>query len=332
MRILVAPDKFKGTLTASTCAEAIAAPLRAAGHDVVVRPMADGGEGTVDALGGANRRTVVSGPLGDPVTAAWRLSAGTAVIEMAAASGLELVGGAEGNDAVAASTHGTGELIAAALDAGARDVVVGAGGSATTDGGLGALRALYPLHRLRGVRLTVACDVRTRFVDAARIFAGQKGATAAQVRLLERRLDRLAQVYRNDYGVDVSALDFAGAAGGLAGGLTCVGGELIGGFELVAERCDLDADVEAADLVVTGEGFLDEESFDGKVVGGVVEMARHGRVPVVAVVGECFDDAHERVPTLSLTERFGRERALADPAALLAEIAIDLVAVAQSGS
>ncbi len=324
MRIVVAPDKFKGTLSAAACADAIAVPLRAAGHDVVVRPMADGGEGTLDALGGANRRTTVSGPLGDPVEAGWRLSGRRAVIEMARASGLELVGGAEGNDAVGASTHGTGELLAAVLDAGATDIVVGVGGSATTDGGYGALEALYPLHRLRGVRLTVACDVHTRFVDAARTFAPQKGATSTQVRLLERRLERLVQVYRDEYGVDVSELDGGGAAGGLAGALACVGAELVSGFDLVAERLELDSDVESADLVVTGEGFLDEESFSGKVVGGMVDMARHFRVPVVAVVGECFDGMEERVPTVSLVERFGRAKALADPASLIAEVAPEL--------
>lgn len=324
MRIVVAPDKFRGTVTASECAAALAAPLRDAGHEVIVRPMADGGEGTLEALGGANRRTVVSGPVGDPVEAEWRFSGRSAVIEMARASGLALVGGAEGNDAVAASTHGTGELIAAALDAGATDVVVGVGGSATTDGGLGALRALYPVHRLKGVRLTVACDVRTRFVDAARDFAEQKGASAAQVRLLERRLERLQEVYLEEYGVDVSELEGAGAAGGLAGGLACVGGELLSGFDLIAERLDLDADVEGADLVITGEGFLDEESFQGKVVGGTVDMAAHFGVPVVAVVGECFDGADEWVRTVSLSARFGRERAMADTAALLAEVAREL--------
>ncbi len=331
MRIVVAPDKFRGTVTASECAEALAGPLRSAGHDVVVRPMADGGEGTLDALGGPNRRTVVTGPVGDPVEAEWRLSGRSAVIEMARASGLAIAGGPEENDAVAASTHGTGELIAAALDAGANDVVVGVGGSATTDGGLGALRALYPVHRLRGVRLTVACDVRTRFVDAARDFAPQKGASPTQVKLLERRLERLQQVYLDEYGVDVSELECAGAAGGLAGGLACVGGELLSGFDLVAERLDLDADVEGADLVVTGEGFLDEESFDGKVVGGIVDLARHVGVPVVAVVGECFDGADALMPTVSLTARFGRERAMAETAALLAEVAPELPAFASPG-
>jgi len=332
VRIVVAPDKFRGTVSAAECAEALAAPLRDAGHDVVVHPMADGGEGTLEALGGPNRRTLVSGPGGDPVEAEWRLQGRQAVIEMAQASGLVLAGGPEGNDAVAASTHGTGELIAAALDAGANDIVVGVGGSATTDGGLGALRALYPVHRLRGVRLTVACDVRTRFVDAARDFAPQKGATAAEVRLLERRLERLVQVYMEEYGVDVSELEGGGAAGGLAGGLACVGGELVGGFDLVAERLDLDAEVEGADLVVTGEGFLDEESFDGKVVGGMVDMAGHFDTPVVAVVGEAFDGADDLVHTVSLTSRFGREAAMERTAELLAQVAPELARLDQRGS
>lgn len=290
--------------------------------------MADGGEGTLEALGGANRSTVVTGPLGDPVEAGWRLSGRRAVIESARASGLALVGGAEGNDAVAASTYGTGELIATAVDLGANDVVVGVGGSASTDGGLGALRAMAPLHRLRGVRLTVACDVAIHFLDTADVFAPQKGATPAQVELLRRRLERLAQVYLDDHGVDVTRLEGGGAAGGLAGGLACAGATLVPGFDLVAERVGLEEALEEADLVVTGEGFLDEESFDGKVVGGVAEMAAELGVPVVAVVGHCFDGAEERIPTLSLVERVGEDRALHDTIAVLGELAPDVVALA----
>ncbi|MCU1354303.1 MAG: glycerate kinase, partial [Acidimicrobiales bacterium] len=148
---MAAPDKFRGTATAAEVAGAIATGARRAGARCTEVPVADGGEGLLDVLGGPNRMTVVTGPLGDPVEAPWRLARGTAVIEMARASGLALVGGAEGNDSIAAATHGTGELIAAALDAGAKRVIVGVGGSATTDGGLGALRALYPLQRLRGI-------------------------------------------------------------------------------------------------------------------------------------------------------------------------------------
>ncbi len=314
MRLLVAPDKFRGTLTAAQAAAALSAGLRREGHEVVELPLADGGEGTLEVLGGANRSTVVSGPLGDPVEAPWRLAARRAVVESARASGISLVGGAEGNDPVAASSAGTGELIATALDNGATEVIVALGGSATTDGGLGALRALYPLARLRGVRLTVACDVDIGFLEAAEVFGPQKGATVAQVELLTRRLRALADSYESDYGVDVRSLPGAGAAGGLAGGLACAGAELVSGFDLVAEELGLDELLEGVDGVVTGEGFLDEESFDGKVVGGVLDAGEHAGVPVVAVVGEAFDGAAARLPTVSLVASHGRERALSDPA------------------
>lgn len=329
MHILVAPDKFKGTASAAEAADALALGLRAEGHRVVCRPLADGGDGTLDVLGGANRTTTVTGPLGDPVEAGWRLVGRSAVVEMARASGLSLVGGASGNDAVAASTYGTGELIATAAEAGARQILVAVGGSATTDGGLGALRAMAPLHRYRAVTIDVACDVRLGFVDAATVFAAQKGATDPQVRLLERRLERLVQVYRDEYGVDVAELEGAGAAGGLAGGLACAGARLQPGFELVADHLGLDELVEAADLVVTGEGFLDDESFDGKVVGGVVEMATSFGVPVVAVVGEAFDRAARRVATVSLVEHHGRERATTETAACLTASAQLVLAAAR---
>src|SRR5690606_33658539 len=153
-------------------------------------------------------------------------------------------------DPIGATTAGTGELVAEAVEAGARRVIVTLGGSATTDGGYGALEALEPVQRLRGVRLEVACDVRTRFLDAAAVFAPQKGATPAQVKLLQGRLHRLAQVYRERFGVDVTELEGGGAAGGLAGGLAAVGAELRGGFDLVAEELDLAERLVDADLVV----------------------------------------------------------------------------------
>ncbi|HEX8581896.1 MAG TPA: glycerate kinase [Acidimicrobiales bacterium] len=313
MRVVAAPDKFRGTATAAEVAGAVARAAAAAGWTCTAVPMADGGEGTLDVLGGPNRTTTVTGPLGDPVDAGWRLDRRQAVVEMARASGLALVGGPEGNDPVAASTWGTGELIAAAVEAGATRVVVAVGGSATTDGGLGALRALYPLQRLRGVDLVVACDVRTRFLDAAEVFAPQKGATPAQVNLLGRRLERLAQVYREEHGVDVTGLDGGGAAGGLAGGLAAVGATLVAGFDLVADELGLDEVVEGADLVVTGEGFVDEQSFDGKVVGGVVALAEDLGVPTLVVAGEVYDGVDERVDAVSLVARFGEEPAWEDP-------------------
>jgi len=329
VRILAAPDKFRGTASAAEVASAIADAVRAAGATCTELPLADGGEGTLAALGGPNRSSLVTGPLGDPVDAAWRLAAGEAVIEMALASGLALVGGASGNDPIAASTSGTGELVALAAEAGAKRIVIGVGGSATTDGGFGALRAMYPLQRFRGVELVVACDVRTRFVDAATVFAPQKGAGPTQVELLRRRLERLAQVFLDESGVDVQALEGSGAAGGLAGGLATVGAELVSGFDVVADELELDAAIEGADLVVTGEGFLDDESFDGKVVGGVASLAHSLGVPCLAVVGEVVEPLPtlpEGLTVVSLTERFGSEESRARPGRLAGEVVAEHLA------
>jgi glycerate kinase len=238
---------------------------------------------------------------------------------MARASGIALVGGPEGNDPLRASTRGTGELIAAALDAGATRVIVGVGGSATADGGLAALTALNPRRRLRGpVEVLVACDVTTRFVDAAEVFAPQKGATPAQVALLRRRLERLAEVYVRDYDVDVRQLPGSGAGGGLAGGLAAAGAVLVPGFDLVAESLDLAERIAGADLVVTGEGHLDAESFAGKAVGGVVALAAEAGVPVLVVAGGVDADGlppdlPPGVKVVSLVERFGFDEATWDP-------------------
>ncbi|MGI9120318.1 MAG: glycerate kinase family protein [Acidimicrobiales bacterium] len=321
MHLAAAPDKFRGTASALAVAEAMAREAEAAGWSCAAVPVADGGEGTLEVLGGPNRVSTVTGPLGDLVVAPWRCTGGEAVLEMALASGLELVGGAGSNDAMAASTHGTGELLAASLDAGCRRVVLGVGGSASTDGGLGAVRALEPLARLRGVDLVVACDVRTTFVDAAAVFAPQKGATPAQVALLRGRLERLAQVYEEAYGVDVRDLPGAGAAGGLAGGLAAVGARLVPGFEVVAEEVDLPGKLEGADLAITGEGFLDDQSFQGKAVGGVAELARAAGVPVLVVAGEILDGVSvpAGIDTVSLVARFGRDRAMEETLACVQE-------------
>lgn len=324
--IVAAPDKFHGTASAAEVAAAIARAAAAAGATCDLAPVADGGEGTLESLGGAARTTTVRGPLGDPVTAEWRMQAdGTAVVEMARASGLTLVGGPERNDALRASTAGTGELIAAALDAGATRVVVGAGGSASTDGGLAALTALNPRRRLHaGIELVVACDAETLFVDAAEVFAPQKGATPAQVALLRRRLERLVQVYVRDYGVDVSELPGSGAAGGLAGGLAAAGALLVPGFDMVAEALNLGERIAAADLVVTGEGTLDGQSFEGEAVGGVVDLATEAGVPVLVVAGEVLPDELPELPTsvrvVSLVTRFGLERAVSDLTGCIEEV------------
>ena len=313
MRVAAAVDKFKGTATGKQVAAAVGSACWELGHDCTELPMADGGEGTLEALGGANRTSVVTGPLGDPVNAEWRMYRGTAVIEMARASGLTLIGGAVNNDAMAASTIGTGELIDMALDAGAKKIIVCLGGSATTDGGYGALRAITSPHRLRGVKLLVACDVRTRFLEAAEVFGPQKGASPAQVKLLTGRLQRLAQIYQHDYGIDVREIDGTGAAGGIAGALVALGGRLIPGFDLVADELDLHDVIAAADIVITGEGYLDEQSFEGKVVGGVQEMAAEAGKPVGAIVGDAAPEVASRIEHISLVDDYGNDKAMNEP-------------------
>ena len=274
-------------------------------------PLADGGEGTLDILGGPNRRTVVTGPLGQPVEAQWSMRRGIAVIEMAQASGLTLVGGAQGNDPMGATSQGTGELIDCALNEGAKKIIVCLGGSATTDGGLGALRAIGTPARLRAVEFLVACDVDTTFVDAAQVFAPQKGATKAQVKMLTHRLEQLVSRYDNDFGCDVSHIPGSGAAGGLAGALAALGAQLIPGFDIVAEETGFDEAVKHHHLVITGEGLLDDTSFDGKVVGEVVRYASHVGTPVHAIVGDidpaCDQLLMSQLTVSSLVQRFGHD-------------------------
>jgi glycerate 2-kinase len=317
MRLLSAPDKFRGTLTARQAAAAIAAGAERAGWSAVELPLADGGEGTLDTLGGGNRRTVVSGPLGKPVEAAWCLEEdGTALIEAALACGLTLAGGADGNDPLAATSRGVGELIAAAVADGAERIVVAVGGVASTDGGVGAREAVpHPLL----VPLVVACDVDARFLDAADVFAPQKGATPEQVRILHERLARL----------HVPDLPGSGAAGGLAGGLAAIGASLLPGFDLVAERLGFAARLAEADLVVTGEGKLDATSFTGKVVGRVLEDAAAAGVETLVLVGEVA--ANTPIDALSLSERYGPERALAEPAECLAKLVETALAARRAG-
>jgi glycerate 2-kinase len=313
MRVVAAVDKFRGTASGAEVAHAIGQACWELGHDCVELALADGGEGLLDVLGGPNRTTRVMGPLGTPVDAGWRLKGSTAIIEMARASGLQLAGGAEGNDPMNATTAGTGQLIDAALTAGATRIVVGLGGSATTDGGLGALQAISAPARLRGVELLVACDVTTRFEDAATVFGPQKGATPTQIRMLTGRLHSLAQQYRDQFGVDVGDIPGSGAAGGIAGMLAALGGTLMPGFDLVADELDLHDHVEGADVVITGEGHLDEQSFEGKVVGGVLGVCVRYGVPVGAVVGIADDDVRDRIPFVALADEFGEERSLREP-------------------
>ncbi|MGZ4334108.1 MAG: glycerate kinase [Gaiellaceae bacterium] len=317
MRLLAAPDKFRGTLTARQAAAAIAAGAARAGWAAVELPLADGGEGTLDVLGGGNRRTTVSGPLGEPVEAEWRLSEdGTALIEAAQACGLTLAGGPEENDPLRATSRGVGELIATAVADGALRIVVAVGGVASTDGGIGATEAVpHPLL----VPLEVAYDVDARFLDAAEIFAPQKGATPEQVRILRERLEKLV----------VPDLPGSGAAGGLAGGLAAIGAQLLPGFDLVADRVGLQEHLAESDLVVTGEGLLDATSFTGKVVGRVLERARTAGIEALVIAGDIAPGSP--IDAISLVERYGPERALSEPAESLTELVETALATRRNG-
>jgi glycerate kinase len=286
--VLVAPDSFKGTFPAPAVAAAIGRGLERAGFPPPdLCPVADGGEGTMAALlttlGGSTAGAAVSDPLGREVQAGFGLieDGATAVVEVAEASGLGRVAESE-RDAEAASSRGTGELIVAAVEHGAQVVLVAAGGSATTDGGLGAIEEISEAGGLRGARLVVLCDVRTAFEDAARVFAPQKGADAAAVRRLSRRLDKLGASWPRD----PRGVAMTGAAGGLAGGLWAVFGAVLEpGAPFVLDALDYDARMRAAAAVVVGEGGLDETSLQGKALGEAATRARQAGVPCFAIVG-----------------------------------------------
>lgn len=319
MRLLACPDKFRGSASAPEVAAGIAAAAEASGWACTQFPLADGGEGTLDAFGGPNRETEVTGPLGAPVRAHWRLDGELAVVEAAQACGLVLAGGAERNDPVGATTRGVGELVAAAARAGAREVLLGVGGSATTDGGAGAVAALRDAGVQPGLDLevTVCCDVRTPFTRAAAVFAPQKGATAEQIRDLTERLQSIRADVLAATGLDLDQLPGSGAAGGLAGGLAALGARLVPGLDAIADHAGLDAAIADADLVVTGEGRLDATSLDGKVVGGVISRCGAAGVPVLVVCGTA--DVDPGVPVLDLTARFGTERSWRDTVTCVVE-------------
>lgn len=292
--VLVAPDSFKGTLTGGEVAASLARGVRAAGRDTRVMPVADGGEGTLAALAPAlalERRTAtVTDPLGREIEAEFAIGAGTAVVETAAASGLGLVSPQE-RDAMAASTRGTGQLIAAAARAGANRILVAVGGSATTDGGRGAVEAIRRAGGLGAAKLVVLCDVRTPFEEAARVFGPQKGASPDEVVRLTRRLHRLA----SSYGRDPRGVPFTGAAGGLSGGLWAeFGAQLVPGAAFVLDEIGFDARMREARAVITGEGCLDFQSLAGKAVAEVATRCRQAGVPCHAVVGRLELDLFSR--------------------------------------
>lgn len=334
-KIVIAPDSFKETLSAQAVAQVIASAFRTHLPDVelVEVPVADGGEGTLDALidssKGTRHRCSVHGPLGESVEATWGLMGDgvTAVIEMAAASGLALVPAAQRNPLIT-SSEGTGQLIRAALDAGARRFILAIGGSATNDGGVGMMRALGAcflnekneripnggaslVHlaqidlsqldaRLAECQFEVACDVDnplTGAMGASAIFGPQKGATPAMVVTLDLALVRYAQVLREQLGKDVEFAAGAGAAGGMgAAALAFFNSQLRSGIDIVLDATHLIDHLQAADLVITGEGRLDGQTIFGKTPIGVAKLAKQFNLPVIAIGGclrEDVDIVHE---------------------------------------
>lgn len=339
MKIILAPDSFKESLTSEEACQAMQRGIRRvlpdAEFDAI--PMADGGEGTVSALvsatGGRFMATRVSGPLGERIAARWGLlrDGGSAVIEMASASGLVLVPEPQ-RDPTRTTTFGTGELIRAALDHDVEEILVGLGGSATTDGGTGAAQAVgvrfldergEPLNegltggdlrrihrvdmsardpRITTTRIRVACDVDNPLCGprgAAAIYGPQKGATAEQVRQLDEGLAHLAEVIQRDLGHGVLEIAGAGAAGGFGAGLIAFfGATLEPGVRMVMDAVRFQKRIAGADLLITGEGRLDRQSMMGKVIDGVGHAGRDAGVPVVALAGAIGEGADDVLAVL----------------------------------
>ncbi|HDR90262.1 MAG TPA: glycerate kinase [Bacteroidetes bacterium] len=366
MKILIAPAPFKDSLSAREAAEALARGFCQSipGADLIVLPVADGGEGTVEALVHAGKGKFINSrvcdPLGRPVVARWGLIDGgsTAVVEMAAASGLELLEPAERNPWYT-STYGTGELIREALDRGCREIIVGMGGSATVDGGTGMAmalgiqfldkkgmtvsrggRALSLIKtidttrldpRVKDVRIRVACDVQNPMTGkegAARVYGPQKGASKSMVEKLEKGMIRYAELIRITTGKDISGISGTGAAGGLAAGLTAfLGASLESGFELISHYLQLEEKIRECDLVVTGEGRVDASSLHGKAPAGIAGMARKFNKPVLVFAGSLGKGAEGfyEMGVQSLIQvtppSFALEKALAEAAGFLEKAA-----------
>ncbi|SDT05410.1 glycerate kinase [Pseudomonas granadensis] len=374
MKVVIAPDSFKDSLSAQGVAEAIALGLAQVWPQatLVKCPMADGGEGTVESIlaacAGELRRSRVRGPLGAPVEAAWGWlpQTQTAIIEMAEASGLQLVPPGQ-RDACISSTFGTGELIRAALDAGAQRVILAIGGSATNDGGAGAMQALgiklldaqnQPLvpgglalaqlarldlsaldPRLAQVRFDIAADVNNPLCGpqgASAIFGPQKGASPAQVQQLDHALGHFAELCAQALGKDVSDEPGSGAAGGLGfAAKAFLGAQFQAGVEVVAELVGLADAVKGADLVITGEGRFDAQTLRGKTPFGVARIAKQHGVPVVVIagtLGEGYQELYDHGIDAAFAVTSGPmtlEQACAEAPRLLRERATDIARVWQ---
>jgi len=336
MNFIIAPDSFKGSLSASHAARSIAAGVRAVYPDaqVLLVPLADGGEGTVEALVTATQgrfvQCPVTGPLGSPVTAIFGFSGldpQTAILEMASASGITLIPQSERNP-LRASTFGTGEMLLAALEAGARKIIIGIGGSATNDGGAGAMQALgvrfldkhgEPLPKPIGgadlihvakidmsaitfpvdqIPIIIASDVNNPLVGpngASAVYGPQKGAKPDMVKQLEEALTHYARIVEDTLGISIADLPGSGAAGGLGGGLTAfLHAEMASGIDLVLDAAHFDDAVANADWVITGEGRIDSQTLQGKTISGVMKRTRkHSKARVIAFGGSVDENARQ---------------------------------------
>lgn len=298
-KIVIACDSYKGCLSSSEVSDAVAEGVSEVYPDceVVRLAVADGGEGTVEALvdtlGGHLEWAEVSDPLGRPVRAAYGVAGDLAIIESAAACGLALLTREERNPLIA-TTKGLGELILAAVDKGCRRFLIGLGGSATNDGGMGMIGVEGFLEKTRGLQFTIACDVDTPYIGkngASRVFGPQKGASGQDVEVLEERLRGYALKISEDTGIDVSDMPGAGAAGGLGGAFRAyLGAELKRGVDLVLDQIGFDSVIAGADLVITGEGCSDYQTLKGKTAVGVLERAERLNIPVALVSGAVRDE------------------------------------------
>lgn len=340
-RILIAPDKFKGSLNAFEVCDAIEKGLLAASSsfEIIKLPMADGGDGLSEVISHYTDAQIqeakVFNPLFQPIQSSWVLSADgqTAFIEMAKASGLQLLQSSQHNPSQT-STYGTGQLIKAGLQSGAKKIVVGIGGSATNDGGIGMAAALgyqflneaeKELNPIGGnlihikkivstnkidtanVDFQVACDVKNKLYGAdgaTKIYGPQKGATSAMVEELEAGMLNYAAVIKKDLGIDVSIIEGGGAAGGLGAGLVAfLGAKLVSGFQLVWEYSKASEKIKDADLIITGEGKVDEQSLHGKIVAGVAQRAKEHQKIVLLICGTLDIDSSV-LSTLGITAAF----------------------------
>ena len=313
MRNLIAPDKFKGSLDARRVAENLAIGLRDVLPEAVIEllPIADGGEGTVTAIHEAAGGEWITCPAHDALGRrldarySWLADRSTAVMEMSEAAGLWRIGQGE-RDLLAANTYGVGQMISDAIDRKAEEIVIGLGGSATNDGGVGmalalGFRLLKDGDELRSIvrpertfpKITAAVDVRNPLLGsrgATRTFGPQKGGTPEQLELLEQRLERLAEVVARDLGCDFRDVPGAGAAGGLGFGLmSFCGAELKSGFDVVSEFTGLPEAIRQSDVVITGEGRLDEQTLEGKAPSGVARLAREAGKRVFAIAGSASE-------------------------------------------